>query len=88
VQHVDARADLQQLGAHVMHGADAGRAVGDLARPRLRVFDELAQVAHGQRGMRDEELRRVGDLPDGHEVAHRHDAAQPAAAARAAMVPQ
>ena len=45
VRHLELERRLQRLHREMMHAADAGRAVVDLARARLHVVDELAQAS-------------------------------------------
>ena len=61
VQDVDAGAVLQHLDAQLRRRAEAGRAVGQLARVLLGVLDQLLEGLHADRGVDDEAGHQVAD---------------------------
>ncbi len=71
MQHGEAGALQEQGGGQMRDRAAAARRIGDLARPRRHVSDELAERAHRQPVV-DREREVVGtDHGDGREVGHR-----------------
>ena len=71
VHEVDTAHQLEELHAELRRGADAGRAIVELALRGLRERDELRDAAHLQGRIDDQHVRRGADHRKRGEVAHR-----------------
>jgi hypothetical protein len=71
VQQVDAGELLEKLAGEMIAGADAARREGIFAGRRLRLGNEIGEVARGMLGAHRQADRDLGDQADRSEVAQR-----------------